>query len=216
MSHHLDSPVARQDVRLDITDLYAFRGQTGTVFVINVCHSLGNAKIPGYHPEGMYEFKVDINGDAVEDVTYRLTFDERDEQGKQRYSIRRIRGAQAVDPHAAGTVVAKGATDEPVATPSGVRAWAGHAGDPFWIEPTVFHAVGHAFQDGTAVDLAGWDPGKAKNFLPVRLCMQSCWNCPTANCSQMQAASAGSVCGQWPRSPRMQGDGARSTVSVFR
>ena len=42
MSHHLDSPLARQDVRLDITDLYVFRGETGTVFVINVCHSIAN------------------------------------------------------------------------------------------------------------------------------------------------------------------------------
>lgn len=164
MSHHLDSPIARQDVRLDITDLYAFRGQVGTVFVINVCHSLGEAKIPGYHPEGMYEFKVDLNGDAVEEVTYRFTFDERDQQGRQRYTIRRIRGAEAVAPHAQGTVIAQGATDEPVAAPSGVRAWAGHAGDPFWIEPTVLHAVGHAFQDGTVVDLAGWDPSQAKNL----------------------------------------------------
>jgi hypothetical protein len=40
MSHHLDSPIARQDVRLDITDLYVFRGETGTVFIINVCHSI--------------------------------------------------------------------------------------------------------------------------------------------------------------------------------
>src|SRR5581483_11811906 len=94
MSHHLDSPIARQDVRLDITDLYAFRGQVGTVFVINVCHSLGKPQIPGYHPEGMYEFKVDLNGDAVEEVTYRFTFGERDEQGKQRYTVRRIRGAE--------------------------------------------------------------------------------------------------------------------------
>ena len=164
MSHHLDSPIARQDVRLDITDLYAFRGQVGTVFVINVCHSLGKPKIPGYHPEGMYEFKVDLNGDAVEELTYRLTFDERDQQGKQRYTVRRIRGTEAVDPHAAGTVIAQGVTDEPVTTPSGVRAWAGHAGDPFWIEPTVLHAVGHAFQDGTVVDLAGWDPSQAKNL----------------------------------------------------
>jgi hypothetical protein len=164
MSHHLDSPIARQDVRLDITDLYAFRGQTGTVFVINVCHSLGKPKIPGYHPEGMYEFKVDLNGDAIEEATYRFTFDERDEQGKQRYAVRRIRGAEAVDPHAAGTVVAEGTTDEPVTAPSGVRAWAGHAGDPFWIEPTVLHAVGHAFQDGTVVNLGGWQPSQAINF----------------------------------------------------
>lgn len=40
MSHHLDSPIARQDIRLDITDLYVFRGEIGTVFAINVCHSI--------------------------------------------------------------------------------------------------------------------------------------------------------------------------------
>ena len=74
MSHHLDSPVARQDIRLDITDLYLFRGEVGTVFVINVCHSIaGEIPAPGYHPEGMYEFKIDLNRDAVEELTYRLT-----------------------------------------------------------------------------------------------------------------------------------------------
>jgi Domain of unknown function (DUF4331) len=165
MSHHLDSPIARQDIRLDITDLYVFRGETGTVFVINVCHSIfGAIPAPGYHPEGMYEFKVDLNGDAVEDITYRITFDERDSQGKQRYVVRGIRGAQAVDPDAAGTVVARGTTGEIVTTAAGLRVWAGKAGDPFWIEPDVLHAVGHAFQDGTVVDLSGWDPSRAKNL----------------------------------------------------
>jgi hypothetical protein len=49
MSHHLDSPLARQDIRLDITD-----HETDTVFVINVCHSIfGPIRVPGYHPEGM-------------------------------------------------------------------------------------------------------------------------------------------------------------------
>ena len=165
MSHHLDSPIARQDIRLDITDLYAFRGETGTVFVINVCHSIfGPIPVPGWHPEGMYEFKVDFNGDAVEDVTYRITFDVRDSKGNQRYVVRSIRGAQATDPHAAGTVIAQGTTGEATTTAAGVRVWAGKAGDPFWIEPDVLHAVGHAFQDGTTVDLSGWDPSRAKNL----------------------------------------------------
>jgi len=165
MSHHLDCPIARQDVRLDITDLYVFRGETGTVFVINVCHSIaGPIPVPGYHPEGMYEFKVDLDGDAVEDVTYRITFDERDQQGKQRYVVRSIRGAQAVDPHAPGNVLAQGITGETTNGAGGVRVWADKAGDPFWIEPDVLHAVGHAFQDGTVVNLSGWDPSKAKNL----------------------------------------------------
>lgn len=165
MAHHLDSPIAREDIRLDITDLYVFRGETGTVFVINVCHSIaGQVPAPGYHPEGMYEFKIDLDGDAVEDVTYRLTFDERDAAGKQRFVLRCIRGAEAVDPNAAGTLLAQGTTGESVTTAGGVRIWADKAGDPFWIEPDVLHAVGHAFQDGTTIDLGGWDAGKAKNL----------------------------------------------------
>ena len=165
MAHHLDSPIARQDIRLDITDLYVFRGETGTVFVIDVCHSIaGPIRQPGYHPEGMYEFKIDFDGDAIEDVTYRLTFDERDANGKQHYVVSRIAGAEAANPHSSGTVVARGVTDEAVATASGMHVWAGKAGDPFWIEPDVLHAVGHAFQDGTVVDLAGWDPARARNL----------------------------------------------------
>jgi Domain of unknown function (DUF4331) len=165
MSHHLDSPIARQDIRLDITDLYVFRGETGTVFAINVCHSIfGAIPVPGYHPEGMYEFKVDLNGDAIEDVTYRFTFNERDKQDKQAYTVRRIAGADAVNPEAAGAVVAQGTTGEIISTATDLRVWAGKAGDPFWIEPDVLHAVGHAFQDGTSINLSGWDPSRAKNL----------------------------------------------------
>jgi len=165
VSHHLDSPVARQDIRLDITDLYVFRGEAGTVFVIDVCHSIfGPIPAPGYHPEGVYEFKVDLNGDATEDVTYRFNFNERDKDGKQSYTVRRLRGADAVNPEAAGTVVAQGTTGEILSTATGLRVWAGKAGDPFWIEPDVLHAVGHAFQDGTAINLSGWDPSRAKNL----------------------------------------------------
>ena len=165
MSHHLDLPIARQDVRLDITDLYVFRGEVGTVFMMNVCHSIaGNIPTPGYHPEGMYEFKIDLDGDAVEDLTFRMTFDDRDADGRQRFVLRLITGTDAADPHAEGVVLANGRTDEVATTPAGVRFWAGKAGDPFWIEPDVLHAVGHAFQDGTVIDLSNWDPAKAKNL----------------------------------------------------
>lgn len=65
MSHHLDSPIARQDIRLDIADLYVFRGEVGT------------ASTPGFHLEDMYEFKIDLDSDVVENLTYRVTFGER-------------------------------------------------------------------------------------------------------------------------------------------
>jgi len=164
MSHHLDSPLARQDIRLDITDLYVFRGEAGTVFAINVCHSIfGKIPTPGYHPEGMYEFKIDLDGDAIEELTYRATFDPVDSNGRQRFVLRRITGAEATKPDAPGTVIARGQTGEAVAA-GGLRVWAGKAGDPFWIEPDVLHAVGHAFQDGTVIDLSRWDPAGAKNL----------------------------------------------------
>ncbi|XVU28072.1 DUF4331 family protein [Actinoplanes sp. CA-054009] len=153
MSHHLDSPLARQDVRLDITDLYAFRGETGTALVINVCHSIaGDIPEPGFHPEGKYEFKIDTNGDAVEELTYRFVFAPRDADGRQAYEIFRE-----------DTPVAGGVTGDEV-TVEGLRAWAGKAGDPFWIEPDVLHAMGHAVQDGTKLDLGDWTPARAANL----------------------------------------------------
>ena len=46
------------------------------MFFINLCHSIfGPIPAPGYHPEGMYEFKVDLNGDAVEDLSCRSLTD---------------------------------------------------------------------------------------------------------------------------------------------
>ena len=158
MSHHLDSPIARQDVRLDISDVYLFRGERGTAFVMNAGHSLAGQDVRGFHPEAMYEFKIDGDGDAVEDVTYRLTFTD------HLLRLHRIDGTDAPDPFAAGTLLAEGAVGSTVDGPDGIRLWTGQAGDPFWIEPDVLHAVGHAFQDGTKIDLSGWDPARAANL----------------------------------------------------
>ena len=134
MSHHLDSPLARADVRLDITDLYVFAGQSGTVFVMNVCTSLaGDIPTPGFHPEALYEFKIDIDDDAVEDLTLRFRFDDRDSAGLQRYTLTRLTGVDAADPHAPGTTVATGVTETALTTDAGVRVWIGMAGDPFWM-----------------------------------------------------------------------------------
>ena len=164
MSHHLDSPLARADVRLDITDLYVFAGQSGTVFVMNVCSSItGDIPTPGFHPEARYEFKIDIDDDAAEDLTLRFRFDDRDSAGLQRYTLTRLTGVDAADPTAPGTTVATGVTETALTTDAGVRVWIGMAGDPFWMEPDVMHAVQQALQDGAVVDLTNWDPATASN-----------------------------------------------------
>ena len=133
--------------------------------MINVCHSIfGPIPVPGYHPEGMYEFKVDLNGDAVEDVTYRFTFDERDQQGKQRYVVRSIRGPEAADPHAAGTVIGKGTTNETTTSEGGAADVGGQSGRSVLDRARRAACGGHAFHDGTVINLAGWDPSHAKNL----------------------------------------------------
>ncbi|GAA4196674.1 hypothetical protein GCM10022252_44400 [Streptosporangium oxazolinicum] len=165
MSHHLDSPIARQDVRLDITDLYVFRGETGTVFVMDVCPSIAGESAPkGFHPEALYEFKIDGDGDHVEDLTYRLTFGEREAEGNQDLELHRLAGAEARDAGASGDVVARGTTGRRIDTDGGLRLWVGKTSDPFWIEPDALAAIGKAFADGTRADLSSWDPAGAKNL----------------------------------------------------
>lgn len=165
MSHHLDSPLARQDIRLDITDLYVFDGEYGTTLIINVCHSAGGpVAVPGFHPEGSYEFKIDLDGDHTEDLTYRVVFTDPDESGHQRFTLSRTSGPRATDPFAADLTVLTGTTGQVATSDSGVRMWAGHAADPFFVEPDVLHAIGHAIEDGTALDLGDWQPSHATNL----------------------------------------------------
>jgi hypothetical protein len=194
MSHHLDSPIARQDPRLDITDFYLFRGETGTVFVLNACHSLAGATTPGFHPEGKYEFKVDLDGDAAEELTYRLTFGHRDTAGTQAVQLWRLTGAEAADHSAAGELVLEGRTGDEVTGAGGVRLWAGNAGDPFWIDPDVLHAVGHAFQDGTRVELRDWTPDQAQNLFAGQTVYAIVLEVPDA---QLTSTAPGGRIGAW-------------------
>ncbi|GAB1824084.1 DUF4331 family protein [Herbidospora sp. RD11066] len=158
MSHHLDSPLARQDPRLDVCDLYVFRGERGTVFAADHSNSFVGPDAPkGLHPEGRYEFKIDGNGDAVEDVTFRFTFGERDAEGLQTFRLHYVTATE-------DKLIAGGRMGEPLDLDCGGRVWIGQAGDAFWIEPDVLHAVGQAFQYGTRIDLTGWNPDKAGNL----------------------------------------------------
>jgi hypothetical protein len=164
MSHHLDSSLARQDTRLDITDVYLFRGTTGTVFVMNSNSSIaGNAYPERFHPEALYEFKVDTDGDAVEDVTFRVSFGPGEAGGRQALEVRRFNGLASRDRAAEGKILAQGRTGDSVAGADGLRVWAGTAGEPFYIEPTVLGAIRKAVATGSAVDLTGWDKDKAVN-----------------------------------------------------
>src|SRR5215510_7985932 len=106
MSHYLDSGLAQQDVRLDITDVYVFRGQVGTVFVMCVNSSAAGSDTPsGFRPNAHYDFRIDVDGDVVEDVIHRVTFGEPDESGRQPLELRRLVGVDAREHTASGALV---------------------------------------------------------------------------------------------------------------
>lgn len=161
MSHHLDSPLARQDPRLDISDVYVFRGGTGTAFVMNVNPLSGGG---GFHPEARYEFRIDTGGDAVEDRTYVFTFAGPDSDGDQAFEVRRIDGTAARFRDSAGTVIAQGRTRQELIAEGGARVWAGPAADPFYINGAVVGAVKEAVANGTPVDLPDINHGHATNL----------------------------------------------------
>jgi hypothetical protein len=94
VSHHLDSPASRRDPRLNVTDVYAFDGNDATVLTMIVNTSLAGAgRVPGFHPEGRYEFKVHLDGAATEQLTYRFSFGSADTSGAQHVAVDRLAGA---------------------------------------------------------------------------------------------------------------------------
>ncbi|MFH9550717.1 DUF4331 family protein [Streptomyces sp. NPDC017435] len=161
MSHHQDSAAAKQDPRLDISDVYLFKGRTGTVFVMNT-NPVSADK--GFHPEALYEFHIDTDDDAVQDLTFRFRFLATEPDGPQAWVLDRLTGYEATDRNASGALVATGRTQEIVTTADGVNVFVGRAGDPFYLDGTVITSVVTALRNGAAVDLSAFDPQRASNL----------------------------------------------------
>jgi hypothetical protein len=118
MSHHYSGPdfgFPGGDARLNLTDLYAFPepGGAGTsILIMNVHPSVSWDQSPTrrdpFAAEALYELRIDTNGDAVADVTYRVRFSTLI-GGAQTATLRRIEGAQAAGPDALGQAIVEGA-----------------------------------------------------------------------------------------------------------
>jgi hypothetical protein len=138
---HLDAPGLTSpggDSRLDITDVYAFQSPSNpenTVLIMGV-NPLAGVQNDGTFRAGnaLYAFKIDTNGDAREDITYRIKFSRPDENLMQRVSIARDGG---VDKDLDGSMrnpIAKGNTNETIALPGGGMLFAGVMDDPFFFD----------------------------------------------------------------------------------
>src|ERR1700734_2998386 len=75
MSHHFDTTQAKQDPRLNCCDLYLFRGRPGATVMAMTCNADAGISSPdAFHPEGLYAFRFDTNGDAKEEGVFKFRF----------------------------------------------------------------------------------------------------------------------------------------------
>lgn len=163
MSHHLDTPLARQNGQLYINDLFVFSDNGSTVFILDVNSNVTEAHVkPGFHPEARYEFKAHFNGADFEGLTHRVSFGEADSAGRQVVRLHELTGREAREDSAAGNLLLEGRTGEPVGA-RGSRIWAGRIADSFYIDLSLLAKVNGAIKNGSAVDLSAWRPERAMN-----------------------------------------------------
>lgn len=138
MADHLDSPSAKIDERVDITDVYIFHpNRTNlerTVLALNVNPFAGKIGQTTFRPSddgSIYEIKIDTDGDALSDIAFRFTF--ANSGNGQTVTAKRATGGQSRGPENLGTVLASGATGA-VITNGDVSLFAGLRDDPFFFD----------------------------------------------------------------------------------
>ena len=142
---HLDAPGMTSpggDARLDINDVYAFQSpvnSNNTVLIMTVSPAAGVIGPVTFHPEGRYELLIDNNGDAKEDLKFKVGFSEPDGDGVQRVKLRQ----------SGGSIKADGRTGEDIPVRDGGVLRAGLFDDPFFFDLLAFlGSGGRTFCDG--------------------------------------------------------------------
>ena len=132
MSHHFDSPMAIQDGRLNLLDVYVFPEAPGTsTLVVTVNPDSGRSSPATFRADALYEFVIASDGGTVEDRAFRMSFGEPDADGRQEMRVRYAVGEPSRS-GPEGTELGAGHTGEAFALGNGGSAWFGLAGDPFW------------------------------------------------------------------------------------
>src|ERR1700722_3071573 len=131
MSHHFDTPTAREDPRINLCEFYLFSGgPASTVMAMT----------------------VNLDGDAREELAFKVTFgppfhaDGNDHKHQQIFEVRRSPGATALK-GANGDLIAAGTTGAVVKSKSGVTVFAGLAPDLFAVDAAAFCAFRTALFD---------------------------------------------------------------------
>jgi uncharacterized protein DUF4331 len=137
MSHHFDTPTAREDPRINLCDMYLFPGSPETtVMAMTVNPDAGISAPETFRDEAIYAFRFDLNGDHREELTFKVKFgevshaDAEEHKHVQTFEVRRATGHAALR-GAEGERIIQGRTGDVVKTGTGMMAFAGLAPDLF-------------------------------------------------------------------------------------
>src|SRR5450755_4381768 len=119
MSHHysgLNLMFPRGDARLDFTDLFAFPkpgDPSKSILMMDVHPSFDVLQsrpttAEPFAPEGLYEIKIDTDGDGIADIAYQVRFASIG-GGAQTATLCRLEGAQAAGTGEGGEMIVQGA-----------------------------------------------------------------------------------------------------------
>jgi hypothetical protein len=204
MSHHFDTPTALEDPRINVCDFYLFRGLPGTaVMAMTVNPDAGLSAPDTFRGEGLYAFRFDLDGDAVEEVTFKVRFsapvhaDASEHSHIQSFEVRCSVG-QAARRGTEGDLIVSGETGTVAESAGGVRAFAGLAPDLFAGDGAALGAFRNAlFKDGKFSPEAFQS---RKNFFAKRNVSAIVLEVPTAMIGQglVKAWATASLCGHAP------------------
>jgi uncharacterized membrane protein YkgB len=107
MSHHFDTKLAKEDPSLNVCDLYLFQGAPDTtVMAMTVNPDLVLSAPDTLHVEGLYAFRLDLNGDAREDVVFKFRFNEpRHVNGDEHVHVQKFQVRRATGEAVAGDLL---------------------------------------------------------------------------------------------------------------
>jgi hypothetical protein len=129
MSHHFDTDRAKKDPRLNICDLYVFKGQgERTVLALTCCADAGISSPDTFHPEGTYAFRINLNADIREELVFKFRFGEPThapvDEHRHVQAFQVLRATAEDIPEVRGDLLLQGSTGA-VTESGGIKAFAG-------------------------------------------------------------------------------------------
>ena len=161
-----------------------FPGSPGhTVLAMTVNADAGLSAPDTFRSEGIYAFRFDLNGDAREELTYKVRFGDPTHavgdthEHVQSIKVRRAVGADALQ-GVGGDLIASGTTGQVVFAQNGVKAFAGLAPDMFSANHALVPFIATFFNKGTFTPQAFANPQDLllkRNITAIVLELPTAW-----------------------------------------